>query len=168
MQSTDDVSINATLMYIIVNISFAKRPTNTQGSSGFLLIRSKFSTPIFFGIWLPSSGGRECLISHTAHNTEHCFSSLLGTHDPFEDGNHMPKHIGVENLERMNKNPLLPWVFVNLFANGTARCSVQPSRYCNHRRRITYYQCVCLIVLFCMQIASLLRRILSTMNLLIL
>jgi hypothetical protein len=40
----------------------------------------------------------------------------------------MPKHVGVENLERTNKNPLLPWVFVGLSANGTARWSVQPSR----------------------------------------
>jgi hypothetical protein len=31
----------------------------------FLLIRSKFSTPTCFGIWLPSSGGRECLISYS-------------------------------------------------------------------------------------------------------
>jgi hypothetical protein len=38
------------------------------------------------------------------------------------------KHVGVEILERINKNPLLPWAFVGLFANGIARCSVQPSR----------------------------------------
>jgi hypothetical protein len=31
----------------------------------------------------------------------------------------MPKHVGVENLERINKNPLLPRVFVGLFANRT-------------------------------------------------
>jgi hypothetical protein len=32
-----------------------------------LLIRSKFSTPTCFGIWLPSSGGRECLISYSSN-----------------------------------------------------------------------------------------------------
>jgi hypothetical protein len=43
----------------------------------------------------------------------------------------MPKHVGVENLERINKNPLLPSAFVGIFTNGTARCSVQPSRFKN-------------------------------------
>jgi hypothetical protein len=32
-----------------------------------LLVRSKFSTPTCFGIWLPSSGGRECLISYSSN-----------------------------------------------------------------------------------------------------
>jgi hypothetical protein len=32
-----------------------------------LLIRSKFSTTTCFGIWLPSSEGRECLISYSSH-----------------------------------------------------------------------------------------------------
>jgi hypothetical protein len=45
--------------------SFVKTPTNAQGSSGFLLIRSKFFTPTCFGIWLPSSGGREWMISYS-------------------------------------------------------------------------------------------------------
>jgi hypothetical protein len=47
-------------------VPFAKTPTNAQGSSGFLLIRSKFSTPTCFGVWLPFSGGRECLISYSS------------------------------------------------------------------------------------------------------
>jgi hypothetical protein len=29
----------------------------------------------------------------------------------------MPKHVGVENLELINKNPPLPSAFVGLFAN---------------------------------------------------
>jgi hypothetical protein len=44
-------------------VPFVKIPTNSQGSSGVLLIRSKVSTPTCFGTWLPSSGGREYLIS---------------------------------------------------------------------------------------------------------
>jgi hypothetical protein len=40
----------------------------------------------------------------------------------------MPKHVGVENVERINKNPLLLSAFVGIFANGTAGWSVQPSR----------------------------------------
>jgi hypothetical protein len=32
-----------------------------------LLIRSKFSTPTCFGMWLPSSGSRECLISYSSN-----------------------------------------------------------------------------------------------------
>jgi hypothetical protein len=31
----------------------------------------------------------------------------------------MPKRVGVENLERINKNPLLPSAFVGVSANGT-------------------------------------------------
>jgi hypothetical protein len=50
-------------------VPFAKRPTNAQGSSGFLLIRSK-----------------------SRHS------------QPPDDCNHMPKHVEVENLERINKN----------------------------------------------------------------
>jgi hypothetical protein len=46
---------------------FVKRPTNSQGSIGFLLIRSKFSTPTCFGKWLPSSRGRERLISYSSN-----------------------------------------------------------------------------------------------------
>jgi hypothetical protein len=38
----------------------------------------------------------------------------------------MPKHVEVENLERINKNPLIPSAFVGIFADGTARWSVQP------------------------------------------
>jgi hypothetical protein len=33
----------------------------------FLLIRTKFSTSTCFGIWLPSSGGREFLISYLSN-----------------------------------------------------------------------------------------------------
>jgi hypothetical protein len=33
------------------------------------------------------------------------------------------------NLERINKNPLLPWAIVGLFANGITRWSVQPSSH---------------------------------------
>jgi hypothetical protein len=32
-----------------------------------LLIRSKFSTPTFFGVWLPSSGSHECLINYSSN-----------------------------------------------------------------------------------------------------
>jgi hypothetical protein len=32
-----------------------------------LLIRSKFPTPTCFGIWLPSLGGRECLINYSSN-----------------------------------------------------------------------------------------------------
>jgi hypothetical protein len=31
----------------------------------------------------------------------------------------MPKHVGVENLERINKNPLLALSFVGPFTKGT-------------------------------------------------
>jgi hypothetical protein len=31
----------------------------------------------------------------------------------------MSKHVGVENLELINKNPLFPSAFVGLFANKT-------------------------------------------------
>jgi hypothetical protein len=36
-----------------------------------LLIRSKFSNPTCFGIWLSSSGGNECLISYSSNFLEH-------------------------------------------------------------------------------------------------
>jgi hypothetical protein len=39
-----------------------------------LLIRSKFSTPTCFGKWLPSSGGRECLIGYS--NNLLCYGSV--------------------------------------------------------------------------------------------
>jgi hypothetical protein len=32
-----------------------------------LLMRSKFSTPTCFGVWLPSSGCRECLIKYSSN-----------------------------------------------------------------------------------------------------
>jgi hypothetical protein len=74
-----------------------------------LLIRSN-STPTCFGIWLPSVGGRECLVTYLA------------------DGNHKPKHVAVE-LERINnnKNPLLPRALVGHFTTmlQEARCNHQ-------------------------------------------
>jgi hypothetical protein len=47
-----------------------------------LLIRSKFSTPTCFGIWLPFSGGRECLISYSSNVLcyETCRDRKFGTY----------------------------------------------------------------------------------------
>jgi hypothetical protein len=44
-------------------VSFVRRPTNAQGNSGFFKIINTFQIPSLtcFGIWLPSSGSRECL-----------------------------------------------------------------------------------------------------------
>jgi hypothetical protein len=41
----------------------------------------------------------------------------------------MPKLAGVEIWNVLIKNPLFLSAFVGLFTNGTARCSVQPSRF---------------------------------------
>jgi hypothetical protein len=49
-------------------VPFVKRPTHPQGSSGFLLILPNFSNRTCFGVWLPSSGGRECLISYPSNS----------------------------------------------------------------------------------------------------
>jgi hypothetical protein len=54
-----------------------------------LLMRSKYFTTTCFGIWLPSAGGRECLISYSSN-----FQALTTP----EDGNHMPKHVGVKKF----------------------------------------------------------------------
>jgi hypothetical protein len=48
-------------------VPFVKRPTNAQGSSGCFINTFQISTPTCFGIWLPSSGGRECLISYSSN-----------------------------------------------------------------------------------------------------
>jgi hypothetical protein len=53
-------------------VPFAIRPTNAQGSSLLLLIRSKISTPTCFGTWLPSSCGRECLRSYPSKEVKQC------------------------------------------------------------------------------------------------
>jgi hypothetical protein len=54
---------------------FLKRPTNAQGSSGFLLIRSEFFYPDMFRHMVAILRGLGCLIS--------CSSNVLGTgHSP--------------------------------------------------------------------------------------
>jgi hypothetical protein len=68
----------------------------------FLLIRSKFSTLTCFGTWLPSSGGRECLI-RCPGKVLCCGRVRVMIRPRPEDGTHMPKHVKVENLERINK-----------------------------------------------------------------
>jgi hypothetical protein len=88
-----------------------KRPTNAQGSSGFLLIRSKFSTPTCFGICLPSAGGRECLISYSSNVL--CYGRVRIMTRPVWPV--VVERLAIkENWERINKNPLLPWAFVGL------------------------------------------------------
>jgi hypothetical protein len=90
----------------------------------FLITSSKFSTPTCFGTWLPSSGGRVCLINHPSKvlccgrvrvmtrpvwpvlvtSSRGQFSWNVSESDSdTQDVNHLPKHVGVENLERINK-----------------------------------------------------------------
>jgi hypothetical protein len=52
------------IMYIY---SFVKRPTHAQGIMDFYQYVPNFSTPTCFGIWLSSSGGRECLIGYSSN-----------------------------------------------------------------------------------------------------
>jgi hypothetical protein len=56
-----------------------------------LLIRSKFSTLTCFGTWLPSSGGREYLISYPSKvlccGRVRVMGSLSGTYDPMRMAN---------------------------------------------------------------------------------
>jgi hypothetical protein len=54
--------------------SFVKRPTNAQGSRGFFINTLQIPTPTCFGIWLPSSRGRECLISYSSNVL--CYGSV--------------------------------------------------------------------------------------------
>jgi hypothetical protein len=46
---------------------FSERPTNAQGSSGCFINTFQISIPTCLGIYLPSSGGRECLISYSSN-----------------------------------------------------------------------------------------------------
>jgi hypothetical protein len=90
---------------------FVKRPTNAEGSSGFFINTFQISTPTCFGIWLPSSGGRECPLSYSSNVL--CYGRVrimtrplwpVARHSrPTEDGNHMLKHVGVEILNVLIK-----------------------------------------------------------------
>jgi hypothetical protein len=51
----------------ILQYSLQKDQQMLKKAVDVLLIHSKFSTPTCFGIWLPSSGGRQCLISYSSN-----------------------------------------------------------------------------------------------------
>jgi hypothetical protein len=63
-------------------VSFAKRPTNSQGSSGCFTNTFQISTPTYFGIWSPFSADRECLISYSSNVPCYEHVQIMMGHNP--------------------------------------------------------------------------------------
>jgi hypothetical protein len=85
-------------VYLFIYLWFRCKITNRCVKELVNLLLYSVLTPTCFNEWLPSSKGRWCLIRHSS-----LLEWLIRHQRPHEDGNHLPKHVGV-NLEYSNRS----------------------------------------------------------------